>query len=234
MKNVKNKIKNYFNNYCASIKSIPGILLGIYLVTLVVMNVLANKTIYQSEYLALDGGIVVTWIAAIIADVVTVLKGPKVTIRMTLLGIVVTLISSLLFYLVSLIPAGEEFKPFSQVLGGTWFIIISSAIAFICSSSLDALINYFIGTKFKKDNDSKMAFMIRATTSSLISTIFDNLLFNMLAFMAFAPIFWNGFHWTFTQCLCCALTYGAIEVLIDLIIMPVAYKVYCHYKKENN
>jgi len=232
------KVKGFFKKYIEDLRSIPSILLTLFCVTIVVMNVLANKTIFQNEWLALDGGIVITWLVVIIMDLVASVKGPKVAIKMSIFGTIISLICSLIFYLVSIIPAGEEFKSFSQVLGGTWFIIVSGAIAFICSSSLNAILNYLLGSKFKKKPEGKLAFSVRTQVSTLISQIFDNFLFNLLAFAVFAPIFWNGFRWSILQCFTCSLVYGCIELLIELLLFPIIYKIYTKWlernKKDNN
>jgi len=223
---MKQSLKNLCSSFITDIRSIPSVMLAIFCVTIVLMNVLANKTIFQNDYIAIDGGILVTWIVVIIMDLVASVKGPKITIKMSVFGTIISLICSLIFYLVSIIPAGENFKSFSEVLGGTWFIIISGAIAFICSSSLNAFLNWLIGKSFKRNPSGKIAFAMRCQISTLISQILDNFVFNALTFMVFAPIFWNGFHWTPVQCICCALVYGAIELFIELCIFPIIFRIY--------
>lgn len=225
---MKNKIKTFFRNYFFDIGKIPSILLVLFCVTIIAMNLLANKTIFQNEYLALDGGIVITWVVVLIMDMVIAVYGPKIAIKMNIFGIAMSLLVSLIFYLVSLIPSGSQFNAFNQIIGGTWFIILSGAIAFIISSSLNAIINYLVSKRFKKHPEGKLAFSIRSVTSTFISQILDNFIFNSLAFMVFAPIFWNGFSWTPVQCICCALCYGAIELVIELVLFPLAYRIYKH------
>lgn len=228
-----NKIRTFFKDYKNSLKEVPVFLLVSFLITMILMNILANKTIFQNDLIAIDGGIFVTWIVVIVMDLVTILCGPKVSIRLSIFGTLISLFVSLIFFLVSLIPASKDFDAFNKVLGGTWFIIVSGAIAFLCSSSLNSLINFGVGKLFKEPV-SKVAFAIRCHVSTLISQIFDNFVFNALAFMVFAPIFWNGFCWTPVQCIMCALVYGAMELVIEILIVPALYKLYKYYvnKKE--
>ena len=221
-------IKGFFKE----IRSIPAIILTIFCLTIVIMNVLANKTIFQNEFIALDGGIVITWVVILLNDLVTTVYGPRKTICMAIFGTFVSLVTSLIFYLVSIIPSSGQFEEFSKFIGGTWFIVVSGAIAFILSSSLNAVLNVTIGRAFKKNPNSKLALLVRNDLSTLVSQIFDNFVFNCLAFMVFAPLFWNGFKWTPVQCICCALVYGAIELFIETILFPLFHKIYRFLKSK--
>ena len=51
--------------------------------------------------------------------------------------------------------------------------------------------------------------------------------------MVFAPIYWNGFNWTFMQCLMCALTGATLELIMEVLFSPIRYKVVTKWKKEN-
>lgn len=218
------KIKTFIKKYFKDLKSIPTILFVLFVVTVIIMNFLAKKTIFQNDYIAIDGAIIITWLCVVISDIVTIVCGPKTTVKMTFFAIFASLFVNLIFYLVSLIPAVNSNATFGEIFSSTWFIVISSAIAFICSNSLDAFLNYLIGTKFKEKSKSKLAIIIRVEGSTILSTIFDNFIFNLLTFVLFAPIFWDGFHWSIKQCIFCALLYGAIEIVIELIMLPITIK----------
>ena len=41
------------------LRNIPSAVVALFVVSVITMNLLANKTIYQSDWLALDGGILV-------------------------------------------------------------------------------------------------------------------------------------------------------------------------------
>lgn len=231
------KIKKFFNDYITDLRAIPSVLLALFCVAIVLMNVLANKTIFQNQWLAIDGGIIITWLVVVIMDLVTAVCGPRISIKMSIFGTVVSLFASLLFFIVSVIPGSAEFNAFTKVLGGTWFIIVSGTISFTLSSTLNALINHSIGKKFKKDPTGKKAFSVRSYVSTFVSQVFDNFTFNALAFAVFAPIFWNGFHWTILQCFTCSLVYGVLELFIETVLFPVIYKIYRNWlmrREENN
>lgn len=226
-----NKIKKEIKEFVPNIRSLPTILVVLYCVTIVVMNLLANKTIFQNDLIAIDGGVVITWLVIVIADLVVLTKGPKNAIRLAIFGIFVNLIVSLIFFLVSLIPSSSNFDEFKRVLGGNWFILLSSTVAFLCSSSLNAIINFSIGKAFKNNSDSKVAYCLRCYVSTVISAFIDNLIFSCLCYMLFAPIFWNGFSWTFIQCLMCALVYAGIELVIETLVTPFTYHIFKRLKQ---
>jgi len=225
------KISNYLQDNFYALKKVPSIILTIFTLVVVVMNILAGKTIYQNEYIAIDGGIIVTWIVIVIMDIVTITYGPKTTIRMSIFAQIVNLTTNLILYLASIIPSSGNFSSFNQVIGGTWFIVISGSIAFLVSSTLNTLINYGIGKLFKKNPEGKLAFACRSCGSTFISTFIDNFLFNILAFMVFAPLFAN-FNWTIIQCVCCALLYCGIELIIETFLFPVSLRIYRYLKSK--
>ena len=60
----------------------------------------------------------------------------------------------------------------------------------------------------------------------------DNLIFSVIVFMGFAPVFWNGFHWTFVQCLMCALTGAVSELVIEILFSPIGYNITRKWREE--
>ena len=118
-----------------------------------------------------------------------------------------------------------DISQISPIFSGTWFIVLSSVIAFVTSTSINAFLNYAIGLFFKKNARSKLAYCVRCYPSTLISQFLDNFIFSSLAYMVFAPIFWNGFSWTILQTLSCAAVYAGIALFIEIIFTPFAYKI---------
>ena len=54
----------------------------------------------------------------------------------------------------------------------------------------------------------------------------------MIVFVGFAPIFWNGFHWTVLQCAACALTGAVAELLMEIVFSPFGYRIIMNWKKH--
>jgi uncharacterized PurR-regulated membrane protein YhhQ (DUF165 family) len=90
-----------------------------------------------------------------------------------------------------------------------------------------------VGKLFKNNPDGKLAFFTRSYVSTFIAQFLDNFIFAILCFMIFAPIFWDGFHWTFIQCLTCSLLGAILELVMEALFSPIGYFVTKRWKKEN-
>lgn len=227
------KAKRSFKETVILLRSIPSVVVALFVVSVITMNLLANKTIYQSGYLAIDGGILVSWLSFMTMDIVTKHFGPKASTRMSIFAICVNLLTCLIFFIVSIIPTETDYAAFNQIIGGTWFILLSSTVAFLCSAIINNFTNYLIGLSFKKNPDGKLAFVTRAFASTFIGQFFDNLIFAVLTFMVFAPIFWDGFSWTFIQCVMCSLIGAGLELVLEVVFSPIGYKLTKYWKKQD-
>lgn len=211
--------------------SIPAVVVALFVISVVTMNLLANKTIYQNEWLAIDGGILVSWLSFLCMDVITKHFGPKASFKITLFAMFVNLLCCLIFWIVSIIPTEMDFASFNEIFGSTWFVLLDSTIAFLLSGLLNIWSNYFIGFIFKKNPDGKLAFFVRSYVSTFFGQFIDNLIFATLTFMIFAPIFW-GFEWKFVQCVTCSLLGAIIELLFEVFFSPFGYWVSKRWKRN--
>lgn len=215
------------------LRNIPSPVVALFVIAVVTMNLLANKTIYQSEYLAIDGGILVSWLSFLCMDMVTKHFGPKASTKMSIFAMLVNLLTCLIFYIVSIIPTpNEDYSSFNTIIGGTWFILLSSTVAFLASAIVNNFLNFALGKLFKKNPDGKLAYVTRSYVSTFIAQFVDNLVFSILCFMVFAPIFWDGFHWTFVQCVTCSLLGAGLELFMEIVFSPIGYFVTKRWKKD--
>ena len=229
----KEWVRQEFRITVLLLRAIPSPAVALFVVSVITMNILANKTIYQSEYLALDGGILVSWLSFLSMDVVTKHFGPKASTRMSVFAILVNLLTCLIFFIVSVIPTpNEDYSAFNTIIGGTWFILLSSTIAFLCSAIINNFMNFGIGKMFKKNPDGKLAFVTRSYISTFIGQFCDNFIFAILTFTIFAPIFWDGFHWTIIQCLTCSILGALLELLMEIIFSPFGYWLSKKWKQQ--
>ena len=229
---MKNKIKSDWADTRLLFRCIPATVATLFAVSVVMMNLLANKTIYQSEYLALDGGILVSWLSFLCMDVVTKAFGPKAATKLSVFAIGINLLACLFFFIVSIIPTKDDFSAFNQTVGGTWFILLSSTVAFLSSAILNNFLNWSIGRTFKKNPDGRLAFFTRCYVSTFIGQFFDNFIFAILTFTVFAPIFWDGFFWTYLQCFTCSLIGAGAELVCEVVFSPFGYRIARRWKKE--
>jgi len=233
MKRIFLRVKKSFKESVILLRAIPAPVVALFVISVIAMNILANKTIYQSTYLAIDGGILISWLSFLSMDIVTKHFGPRASTRMSIFAVLVNMLTCFIFWIASLIPTVEDYSAFNTIIGGTWFILLSSTIAFICSAILNNVLNYLTGKLFKKNPDGKLAFVVRCYVSTFIGQFFDNLIFAILCFTIFAPIFWDGFHWTLIQCVTCSLIGAGLELLLEVIFSPFGYIVTKRWKKDN-
>ena len=197
------------------------------------MNLLANKTLLQLDWIALDGGILISWLSFMCMDVITKHFGPKASNRVILLAVIINLLTCLIFFVASAIPSNaSDYTAFDSIFGGTWFILLGSTVAFLASGGINNALNWIIGKSFKKNPDGKLAFAVRSYVSTFIGQFLDNFIFSVIVFVLFAPIFWNGFCWSVLQCATCALTGALVELLLEIIFSPLGYKITKKWKRE--
>ena len=230
---MKSKIKNYFKEYIVLLRSVPAIIVTLFVVSVIVMNLLANKTLIQEEYIAIDGGILISWLAFLSMDVITKHFGPRAANKLSVFAIVINSFICLIFFIASIIPTKTDYTVFNEIIGGTWFILLSSTIAFLASAIINNFLNYYSGKLFKKNPNGSLAFTIRMMISTFVGQFFDNFIFALLCFKLFSPIFWDGFSWTFIQCLTCSILGAILELLLEIFFAPIGYKI-CKNWKENN
>ena len=229
---MKAKLQTGWRDTKVLFRSIPSVITALFTISVVTMNILANKTIYQSEIIAVDGGILVSWLSFLCMDIVTKAFGPKAATKLSVFATGTNLLVCLIFYIVSIIPTETDFSAFNTVVGGTWFILLSSTVAFLSSALVNNFLNWSIGKLFRKHPDGKLAYVTRSYVSTFIGQFFDNFVFAALTFMVFAPIFWDGFRWTPLQCFTCSLLGAGLELLMEVVFSPIGYMVLKQWQKD--
>ena len=54
----------------------------------------------------------------------------------------------------------------------------------------------------------------------------------MIVFVFFAPIYWDGFCWTYLQCAMCALTGAIAELILEIAFSPIGYRIVQKWKTQ--
>lgn len=214
------------------LRCIPSAVVSLFVVSVICMNLLANKTLVQTKWIALDGGILISWLSFMCMDIITKYFGPKASNKIAVLASAINLLTCLIFYIASIIPSNaRDYTALNSILGGTWFILLGSTVAFLASAVINNFLNWIIGKSFNKNPDGKLAYAARTYISTFIGQFFDNLIFSIIVFVVFAPIFWNGFYWTVWQCVACALTGAVAELLMEVLFSPMGYRIVTKWKK---
>ena len=216
------------------LKSIPTTVVTLFVVSVICMNLLANKTLLQLDYIALDGGILISWLSFMCMDMITKHFGPGASNRISILAAGINLLTCLIFFVASIIPStADDYSGFDSIFGGTWFILLGSTVAFLLSALINNMLNSAIGKSFKKNPDGKLAYAMRTYVSTFIGQFFDNFVFSLIVFVGFAPVFWDGFCWTPLQCATCALTGAVAELLMEVLFSPVGYRIVTKWKNDS-
>ncbi|MBQ2282353.1 MAG: VUT family protein [Kiritimatiellae bacterium] len=226
LKSLKDKIQQERVETAILLRSIPTMVVTLFVVSVICMNLLANKTIFQNEWIAIDGGFLISWLAFLCMDTITMYFGPKASTKIAILATSVNLLTCMIFYIASVIPSSAaDYTALNNILGGTWFILLGSTIAFLTSAAINNFLNWTIGKGFKQNPNGKLAFIMQCYVSTIVAQFCDNLIFSLIVFVGFAPIFWNGFHWTILQCITCSLAGAILELIIQIVFSPISYKI---------
>ena len=232
-KTIYQKIKREWKEFRILSASIPSTVVTLFVVSVITMNLLANKTLFQNDWLALDGGILISWLSFMCMDIITKHFGPKASNRISLLACGINLLTCAIFFVAAAIPSNAgDYTAFNGIFGGTWFILLGSTVAFLASAVINNTLNWMIGKGFKKNPDGKLAYAMRTYVSTFIGQFLDNFIFSIIVFVIFAPIFWDGFCWTPLQCAMCALTGAVAELIMEILFSPIGYRMVKKWKQE--
>ncbi|MDE6676158.1 MAG: VUT family protein [Clostridia bacterium] len=234
---LKQKIKKEWHEFCVLLKTVPTLVVVLFILSVFSMNLLANKSIsIPVDWLALDCGIIVSWFAFFTMDILTKHFGPKAATEITVLAIIVNLFFCLLLFLASLIPGvwGESYVEGSEEIingaldktfGGTWYVVLGSTAAFLASAIVNNLSNFGVGKLFKKNPDGLAAYVLRAYVSTAIGQFVDNLIFALVVSHFF-------FGWSIVQCVTCAVTGMLVELLCEGIFFYPGFYITRRWKKN--
>ena len=216
--------------------NVPPVTLNFFVLSVFAMNLMANKAIeLPFEWLALDCGILVSWVAFLSMDMLTKYFGPKAATEISIYATFMNIIACIFFYLLGIIPGvwGESFSfegqeyvintVLNNTFKGTWFIILGSTIAFVSSAFINNFLNYAIGKCFKKNPDGLAAYLIRSYGSTFIGQFADNFIFAFLVARTF-------FGWNMIQCVNCSFFGMLVELLCESIFAVFGFKIIERWK----
>ena len=211
------------------LRSTPPLIVAMMILSIVGMNLMANKSIDTGlDWLALDCGILFSWMCFLSMDVLTRCFGPRATTLLSIVALVANWVVALLFFIASVIPGvwsasyveGSEAvinAALDSMFSGTWFIILGSSTAFVVSAIINNYLNAAIGRRLANDTGFG-AFALRSYVSTFVAQMADNLVFAILVSQVF-------FGWTLTQCITCALTGALLELLFEVVFSPLGYRM---------
>lgn len=226
--------KKVWEDYKVLLRSIPASTVTLFIVSVIMMNLLANKELISLPWLALDCGFAVSWVSFLCMDMVCKRFGARASIMVSVMALGVNLAVSLVFWLLTLTPGMwgayydtglfEVNDALNATIGGTWYVVLGSSCAMLTSSVVNSLLNQAIGRLEHKNTFG--AFALRSYVSTGIAQFVDNLVFAVIVSHTF-------FGWTWLQVLTCSLTGAAAELLCEVFLSPVGYRVARGWEREN-
>lgn len=234
---MKNKLKKEIQEFKVLMKNVPASILTIFVLSVVLMNILANKELISvGSWLALDCGMLISWLAFFTMDVIARRFGPKASTKLNVVAISINLFVALIFTLVSKIDgnwsAAYNFNPdlmttinsaLDSTIAGTWYVLFGSTVAFFISGLAHALTNWTLNKFLKGDNQK--TYLIVSYISTSLAQFVDNLLFALIVSNVF-------FGWTLLQCITCALTGMIMELVFEFVFAPFGYRLTEKWRKQ--
>ncbi len=234
MKKLFNFFRSELEDYKVLLRNIPSLTVTLFIMSVVCANLLANKELISWKYLALDCGFTFSWIMFLCMDVICKRWGTKASIKVSFLALFVNLCLTLIFALLSKAPGmwGEFYatenpevnRALNATFGGSWYVVLGSALASITSSVVNSVLNGAIG-KIQKTNGF-LAFAARSYISTAVGQFVDNFIFATVVSKIF-------FGWTWTQVIICSAVGAFFELLCEVIFSGIGYKIVRQWEKEN-
>lgn len=219
-------LKAEYEDYRVLLRKIPSLFLVVLVLAVVSMNLLANKELFHTSWVALDCGFVLSWIPFLIMDCICKVFGGKAAAKISILAIVFNLITFGIFRLVSLAPGmwGEYYSTgmsevndaLNRTIGCSSWIVLGSAFAMLVSSIVNSLTNMSVAKLLSKDRYREFA--LRSFISTGISQFVDNIVF---ASVVSIPLF----GWNLRQAIFCSLTAAVFELTMEILFSGIGYRI---------
>ena len=227
-------IRRELEDYRILLRNVPSLVITLFVVSVIMMNLLANKELLSVKYFALDCGFVLSWISFLCMDMICKRFGPKAAAKVSILALVINLCATLVFKLMSMTPGmwGEYYSTgmtevndgLNATFGGSWYVVFGSSIAMLAAAVCNSFINQTVAKRLR--TDGYKAFAMRSFISTGIAQFVDNLTFALI-------VSYHFFGWTAAQVLICSLTGAVAELLCEVIFSPFGYKVSRQWEEEN-
>ena len=190
---------------------------------LLLSNIGATKLIELEIFewsLIFDGGALLFPLTYVLGDVIAEVYGFTAARRAILLGMIVSILASAVFYLVQIAPPAADYEnqaAFEAVLGFVPRIVAASVAAY----AVGQLLNAWVLVKLKKKYGEKNLWA-RLMGSTVIGTAADTAIFCFVAWAGVMPVS------TILNLMIVGYFY---KVAVELILLPVTYRVVSWVKK---
>ena len=229
-----NFIRRELDDYRILLRNVPSLVISLFIVSVIMMNLLANKELFTTEWLALDCGFPLSWISFLCMDMICKRFGGKAAAKISILALGINLCACLIFKLLSLTPGmwGEYYSTgmmevndaLNATFGGSWYVVLGSSTAMLISAITNSIINHTIAKHLTYGGYK--AFAVRSFVSTGIAQFVDNVVFALI-------VSYHFFGWTAKQVFFCSLTGAMMELLCEVVFSPIGYQVSREWEAEN-
>ena len=206
-----------------ALRAIPGIVTTIFVLSVVSMNLLANKSIFNLPWLASTAGIFVSWVSFLCMDAVCKRFGAKTATILNVIAMLLSLFTTLMYMLIVKIPGTASYSGqtpevsdainagLNSTFSSTWFIIVGSALAMLLGGLVNSIVNSLVG-KAVDTKDNYGGFAIRSFLSTAAGQFVDNIVFALFVSYIF-------FGWTIKQVLVCSFMMMLLELAFEIVVL---------------
>ena len=229
-----NIIRRELEDYRLLLRNIPSLVVALFILSVVLMNFLANKEFISFKYLALDCGFILSWISFLCMDIICKHFGGKAAVKISILAMFTNVLVCLMFALLSMSPGmwGQYYetgsmevnRALNSTIAGTWYIVLGSSAAMICGAITNSAVNHGVSQILTRGGFRDFA--IRSYASTCLGQFVDNFVFAMIVSVHF-------FGWTWLQVLFCSITGAVMELLCEVVFSPFGYKVCKNWERDN-
>ena len=230
------KIKKEWFELKELIAKINPLVMTFFVLSVVCMNLLANKSIDLSwvpgnngsyPWLALDCGLFVSWLAFFSMDNIVRRFGPKASTKMTIVAVFINLVVCGVFLFAGTVNGewgasyeytGQINEALDSTIAGTWYVLLGSTIAFITSAVVHGVTSFTISKLFK-DKESLKTYAVCSSVATSLGQFVDNFLFAFIVSRTF-------FGWNMLQCIMCSVSGMIVEFLLSFVFVPLGHKIY--------
>ena len=232
-----NILKREWEDTKILLRNVPAMVMSVFVLSVVCMNLLANKELYASQYLCINTGLALSWISFLCMDCICKRFGAKASAKISIIVMLINVIAAVIFKLLSLTPghwaaffansdptvAEAVNAGLNSTFGGAWYVVLGSSVAMAVSSLVNALLNEAIGKKADKGNFG--GFAARSFLSTAIGQWVDNFVFSAMVSHVF-------FGWNWTQVFICSVTSMVLELVLEVIFSPLGYRISKGWEKS--
>lgn len=182
-------------------------LLALYCVTLIVSNIISNRTFEIGQFM-LPSAVIVFPIVYIINDVLTECYGFKMAKKAIWTAFGLNLLSVVFFNIAINLPTTTDFSSYNVVLGSTLKPLIASVAAYLIGS--------FVNAKVMDTLRNHNGLMLRCVLSTLFGETIDALIFISIMFIGVLDL---------NVVLTMIITQALVKTLYEIVVYPVTKNV---------